>query len=166
VVVSGVTVRWLTPAQAAAWRAFLAATLLLDAELDTQLRRDSGMSHDYYGMLVQLSEADGRALRMSDLAVRSASSSSRISHAVAAMEKLGWVRRERARTGDKRVQLAVLTDAGMAALEAAAPGHVECVQSSLFDGLTDEQVDQLRAISQTVVDRLHRGVPPYSLRPG
>jgi DNA-binding MarR family transcriptional regulator len=157
-------VRWLTPAQAAAWRAFLAATLLLDAELDSQLRRDSGMSHDYYGMLAQLSEADGRSMRMSDLALRSASSSSRTSHAVASMERLGWVRRERALTGDKRVQLAVLTDAGMAALEAAAPGHVECVQRSLFDGLTDDQVEQLRSISETIVERLHRGVPPYALR--
>jgi DNA-binding MarR family transcriptional regulator len=162
-VTDGRAVRWLTREQATAWRAFLAATLLLDAELDTQLRRDSGMAHDYYGMLVQLSEADGRSMRMSDLAVRSASSTSRISHAVASLERLGWVRRERAQTGDKRVQLAVLTDAGMAALEAAAPGHVECVQRSVFDVLSAEQVEQLRAISQAIVDRLHRGLPPYAL---
>jgi DNA-binding MarR family transcriptional regulator len=155
--------RWLTPAQADAWRSFLAATLLLDAELDGQLRRDSAMSHDYYGMLAQLSEAEGRAMRMSDLAVRSASSSSRISHAVASLERLGWVRRQRATDGDKRVQLAVLTDEGFAALAAAAPGHVECVQQSLFDGLSAEQVEQLRAISEIVVERLHRGrgVPPF-----
>jgi DNA-binding MarR family transcriptional regulator len=158
-------VRWLTPDQATAWRAFLAANLLIDAELDTQLRRDSGMSHDYYGMLVQLSEAEGRSMRMSDLAVRSASSTSRISHAVASLERLGWVRRERATAGDKRVQLAVLTDEGFAALAAAAPGHVECVQRTLFDALTSDQVEQLREISEAVVRGLHRGLSPYALPP-
>jgi DNA-binding MarR family transcriptional regulator len=145
--------RWLDAREAATWRSFLAAQLLLEAELDRQLRRDAGMSHDYYGMLAQLSEAPGRALRMGDLAGRSASSSSRVSHAVASMERLGWLRRETS-SEDRRLQLAVLTDAGFAALAAAAPGHVECVRTSLFDLLTDEQVDQLRAISETVVGRL------------
>ena len=152
--------RWLDPRQAAAWRTFLAAQLLLDAELDGQLRRDSGMSHDYYGMLVQLSEAPDRSMRMGDLAARSASSVSRISHAVASLERLGWVTRRRAE-GDRRVQLALLTDAGFEALRAAAPGHVECVQRSLFDALTDEQVDQLRSICDAVVQRLAHRLPPF-----
>jgi DNA-binding MarR family transcriptional regulator len=153
--------RWLDRREAAAWRSFLAAQLLLESELDRQLRRDSGMSHDYYGMLVQLSEAPGRSLRMGDLAGRSASSSSRVSHAVAALERLGWVRRE-PWPEDRRVQLAVLTDAGFAALSAAAPGHVACVRASLFDLLSTEQVDQLRAISDAVVGGLAGpGVPPF-----
>jgi DNA-binding MarR family transcriptional regulator len=154
--------RWLDEREAAAWRSFLAAQLLLESELDRQLRRDAGMSHDYYGMLAQLSEAPGRALRMGDLAGRSASSSSRVSHAVASMERLGWLRRE-PWPEDRRVQLAVLTDAGYAALVAAAPGHVACVRASLFDLLTDEQVDQLRAISDAVVARLAGpGAHPFS----
>jgi DNA-binding MarR family transcriptional regulator len=154
--------RWLDEREAAAWRSFLAAQLLLESELDRQLRRDAGMSHDYYGMLAQLSEAPGRALRMGDLAGRSASSSSRVSHAVASMERLGWLRRE-PWPEDRRVQLAVLTDAGYAALAAAAPGHVACVRSSLFDLLTDEQVDQLRSISEAVVAHLAGpGARPFS----
>lgn len=153
--------RWLDAREAAAWRSFLAAQLLLDAEIDRQLRRDSGMSHDYYGMLVQLSEAPGRSLRMGDLADRSASSSSRVSHAVASMERLGWLRRAPS-PDDRRVQLATLTDDGLAALAAAAPGHVECVRESLFDVLDDEQVDQLRAICDAIVSHLAPGTRPYA----
>jgi DNA-binding MarR family transcriptional regulator len=156
--------RWLDPRRAAAWRTFLAAQLLLYAELDGQLRRDSGMSHDYYGMLAQLSEAPERSMRMGDLAARSASSISRISHAVASMERLGWVTRRRDER-DRRVQLAVLTDAGFAALRDAAPGHVECVQRSLFDAITDEQVGQLREICDAVVQRLAHRLPPFLIAP-
>jgi DNA-binding MarR family transcriptional regulator len=153
--------RWLDAREAATWRSYLAAHLLLQAELDRQLRRDAGMSHDYDGMLAQLSEAPGRARRMGDLAARSASSSSRVSHAVASMERLGWLRREPS-PDVRRVQLAVLTDEGFAVLGAAAPGHVACVRASLFDVLSDEQVDQLRSICDAVVARLATpGLPPF-----
>ncbi len=152
--------RWLDENEAAAWRSFLGAQLLLDAELDRQLRRDAGLSHDYYGMLAQLSEAPGRSLRMGDLAARSASSSSRVSHAAAAMERLGWLRRSPG-PDDRRVQIAVLTDEGLAVLQSAAPGHVECVRRALFDVLSDEQVEQLRTISETIVGHLAVGVQPF-----
>ena len=153
--------RWLDEREAAAWRSFLGAQLLLGAEIDRQLRRDSSMSHDYYGMLVQLSEAPERTLRMGDLADRSASSSSRVSHAVAALERLGWLRRAPS-PDDRRVQLATLTDAGFAALAAAAPGHVACVRRSMFDVLDAEQVDQLHDICDSIVRHLAPGTPPYA----
>jgi DNA-binding MarR family transcriptional regulator len=99
---------------------------------------------------VRLSEAPGRALRMSQLADASASSKSRLSHAVARLEERGWIQRVDCPT-DRRGQVAQLTDAGFAALAEAAPGHVAQVRRSLIDVLTPEQLGQLREISAAII---------------
>lgn len=145
--------RWLSEDEQRTWRAFLAATRLVFDQLDRELQRDSGMPHGYYEILVRLSEAPDRSLRMSALADRSQSSRSRLSHAVARLEENGWVRRQSC-PDDKRGQIAVLTDEGFAALAAAAPGHVEGVRAHVFDPLSPEQVVQLREISTAMVDAL------------
>jgi len=137
--------RWLTAEEQEAWRSFMAGCRALFSAVDAQLQRDAGMPLAYYEILVRLSEAPGRRLRMSQLAEAAAASKSRASHAVARLEERGWVRRADCPT-DRRGQVAQLTDEGFAALEATAPGHVEQVRRSLFDGLTDGQVAQLRAI--------------------
>jgi DNA-binding MarR family transcriptional regulator len=149
------TPRWLDPSEQVVWRSFLSATQLLADRLDQELQRDSGIPHGYYEVLVRLSEVPGRQLRMSELALRSMSSRSRLSHAVARLEERGWVRRESCPT-DRRGQLAILTDAGFSALEAAAPRHVEGVRSHLFDQLTSDQVAQLGEIFGAVTNHLMR----------
>ena len=146
--------RWLTAEEQHAWRAFLTATQLLFSTVDGQLQRDAAIPHGYYEILVRLSEAPGRALRMSQLAEASTSSKSRLSHAVARLEERGWVERLDCST-DRRGQVAQLTEAGYAALETAAPGHAEQVRRSLFDLLTADQVGQLAAISDKVIAAAH-----------
>ena len=141
--------RWLDDEEQAAWRGLLAATSLIDRRLDEQLQRDSGMPHAYYTVLVALSEQPGRTCRMSVLADLTMSSQSRVSHAVARLEERGWVRRDPS-ASDGRGKLAVLTDAGRRALRGAAPGHVEQVRRVVFDRLTPEQVQQLRAITDAI----------------
>ena len=142
--------RWLTDDEQRAWRAYLAASRALFDALDRELQHDAGMPHAYYEILVRLSEATGRTLRMSELAEAAGSSRSRLSHAVARLEEAGWVRRRTCDT-DRRGQLAELTDEGFAALAAAAPGHVEGVRRHLFDALTPAQVRQLREISERML---------------
>lgn len=144
-----VSPRWLNPDEQQAWRAYLEANQLLFNGIDAQLQRDAGMPHAYYEILVRLSEAPERALRMRDLATASMSSKSRLSHAIARLEERGWVRRTDCLT-DKRGQVARLTEDGFAALAAAAPGHVEQVRASLFDALSPAQVRQLRDISEAI----------------
>jgi DNA-binding MarR family transcriptional regulator len=146
-------VRWLSAAEQRVWRSFLAASQLLADRLDQELQRGSGISHTYYEVLVRLSEVPGHRLRMSELADRSLSSRSRLSHAVARLEERGWVKREECPT-DRRGQVAVLTGEGFAALEAAAPGHVEGVRTHLFDQLTPDQVSQLGEILGTLAEHL------------
>ena len=147
------TTRWLTVQEQRAWRAYLEATTLLFDALDRQLQADSGMPHGYYEILVRLSEAEGRAMRMSELAERTRSSRSRLSHAVARLEQRGWVVREECPT-DRRGQVARLTDAGFAVLAAAAPGHVSAVRTHVIDRLSPEQIEQLTGIGQAIVDGL------------
>ena len=94
-----------------------------------------------------------RRLRLSDLADRSQSSRSRLSHSLTRLEALGWISRE-ACESDRRGAFAVLTDDGFAALEAAAPVHVEGVRTHLFDQLSSTQLEQLRAISERILEHL------------
>src|SRR3954465_10283805 len=145
--------RWLDDDEQQTWRAFLGATRLVFDQLDRELQRDSGIPHTYYEILVRLSEAPDRTLRMSELADRSQSSRSRLSHAGARLEEAGWVRRESCTT-DRRGFNAVLTDKGFDVLAAAAPGHVEGVRKHLFDQLTAQQLQQLQGISEALQDHL------------
>ncbi len=126
---------------------------LLPAALDAQLQKDASLTHFAYFTLAMLSEAPGRALRMSELAARSSSSPSRLSHTVARLETRGWVRRQRA-TEDGRGQVAELTDDGFAALVATAPGHVAAVREYVVDALDTEQLAQLNDICTALLSRL------------
>jgi DNA-binding MarR family transcriptional regulator len=148
--------RWLDEEEQRAWRSFITASRLIFERVERQLQQGSGLPHAYYEILVRLSEAPGRTLRMSKLATSSLSSRSRLSHAVARLEEAGWVTR-RACESDKRGTLAELTDAGMERLKEAAPGHVEEVRSALFDALSREQVVALRDVSDTLVAHLSNG---------
>src|ERR1700733_8362071 len=141
--------RWLTADEQLAWRTFLTACHTLFATVEGQLLRDSDIPHGYYEILVRLSEAPGRELRMTQLADASTSSKSRLSHAVARLEERGWIERSACPT-DRRGQVARLTDAGFAALDAAAQEHVELVRQMVFDRLSPEQVEQLRVISSVI----------------
>jgi DNA-binding MarR family transcriptional regulator len=145
--------RWLDGDERRIWLAWIFTSRLLREEIERDLQRDSNLTFSHYEILVMLSEAPTRARRMSELADATQSSRSRLSHAVARLEELGWVRRETCAT-DRRGQLAVLTDDGFAALEAAAPLHVESVRRHLFDVLTAEQLVALRDVQVALLDHL------------
>ncbi|MGY1617423.1 MarR family winged helix-turn-helix transcriptional regulator [Geodermatophilus sp. SYSU D00691] len=143
--------RWLTPAEMAAWLPLVRLMTLLPQRLDRQLREDAGIGHVYYQILAMLSEAPGQQLRMSELAGLTATSPSRLSHAVSALEDRGWVVRcpsER----DGRGQVTRLTPAGRAAVEGFAPGHVAEVRRLVVDRLAPEEVDQLARIAGKLLD--------------
>jgi len=145
--------RWLDDDERATWLSFVFGTRLFWDEVERDLQRDAQLPFGYYEILVMLSDAPGHTLRMSDLADATQSSRSRLSHAVARLEREGWVRREECPT-DRRGANAVLTDAGFAALEAAAPSHVESVRRHLFDQLSPTQIEQLRSICDTLLGHL------------
>ena len=83
--------RWLTQEEMAAWLPLLRVVQLLPQAMDRQLRKDAGVRHAYYQVVVHLSAQPDRTLSMGELARLAATSPSRLSHAVAAMEERGWV---------------------------------------------------------------------------
>ena len=121
--------------------------------LECQLEQDSDLSFIEYHALARLSEEPDRSLRISELAVLTNSSLSRLSHLVTRLEKWGFVRRERGRT-DGRFTIATLTKAGYAKLVASAPAHVGAVRQLVIDEFNPTELDQLREYCQRIVARV------------
>ena len=145
--------RWLTPSEDRAWRAWLAMTERLRAQIARDLLVDSGLSDADYVVLVHLSEAEGRRVRMHDLAARLNWSKSRLSHQLARMQARGLVGREEC-PSDARGAFAVLGACGLAEIERAAPKHVASVRRHLIDVLDAEQLSQLSDIAELVAGHL------------
>jgi DNA-binding MarR family transcriptional regulator len=154
------SVRWLSPAEQRAWRAYRRMVLLADAEIARDLARDSGLSMPDYTVLTALSEAAEGRRRLSELAGRMQWSASRVSHHVSRMEQRGLVRRAGC-DEDLRGAWVEITDAGWAAIRAAAPDHVASVRTHLIDLLTPEQVDTLAEIGETVARHFGERCPDY-----
>jgi DNA-binding MarR family transcriptional regulator len=142
--------RWLDVEQMDAWLGLVGVLIKLPAALDTQLQRDSEVSHFEYQVLAGLSEAPERTLRMSTIAQFANGSLSRLSHVVQRLEDRGWVRRVPC-PEDRRATNAVLTDAGYAKVVDTAPGHVETVRRLVIDVLTPAQLAELCRIATAVV---------------
>ena len=130
--------QWLTRDQQQHWRAYIAATTLLGERLSRELQAAHGITMADYEILVRLSEAPDRRLRMSQLADHTLASRSRLSHQVDRLEKVGLVERTPC-VEDRRGANAVLTEKGWTLLVEAAPTHVEGVREHFVDQLTPEQ---------------------------
>jgi DNA-binding MarR family transcriptional regulator len=148
-----VDTRWLSRRQLRAWIRLVAVLELLPGVLDTQLRRDAGVSEFEYYVLAMLSEAPARTLRMTGLARQTNATLPRLSHVVARLEGRGLVERFPC-PQDRRATNARLTQAGWAKVQHAAPGHVAHVRHHVIDALSDEQVDQLAEIGDAILARL------------
>lgn len=144
---------WLTDDQQRVWRGWLAVAGQLPTALHRQLQDDSGLSLQDFDVLVQLSEADGARRRVTDLAVALGWERSRLSHHVKRMQGRGLVEREGS-SDDGRSADVVLTPAGRAAIEAAAPGHVETVRALLFDGAEPGELAALARFNERILARL------------
>ena len=129
----------LSDTQQAFWRTFIESSWALHTRLEDDLRATTGLSMADYHVMVVLSEAPGRRLRMGELAGRLVFSPSRLTYHISSMVKRGLVRKQ-ACPDDGRGQEAVLTDAGMTALTGAAPMHLKTVRDSFIDHLDDEEL--------------------------
>jgi len=135
------------------WRAFIDGSRLLRHRVEKAVQASGTVPAGYYDILVALSEAPGRRLRMGDLAAATLSSPSRLSHAVGKLQAAGWV--ERTACGvDGRGLDAVLTDAGLAALEAAVPVAAAAVREHFLDLMDDDE----RAVVAKVFARVREHV--------
>jgi DNA-binding MarR family transcriptional regulator len=144
---------WQSDEDEQAFEAFLLAAHLLLDRLDRELQRGQGIPLAYFQILACLARAPQRTLRMSDLADHLHAPRSRLSHSVTRLEERGWVQRLSC-PEDKRGTYAMLTERGLAALETAAPSLVQCARRHLFAQLAPTEVQQLRALSETIASHL------------
>lgn len=129
---------WLTEEQQGSWRHYLEGTARFVEALSAVHDRTLDLSLGEYSLLVRLSEAPERTMRMSTLADGLVLSRSRLTHTVARMESRGLVER-RAAEGDRRGVNCAMTDAGYAALQVAAAGHVAAVRRIMVEALEPEE---------------------------
>lgn len=146
----GSTPRWLTPDEERAWRAYRRMQTVLPVAIARDLARESGLSDPDYDVLSTLSDQPGNRWQLRDLAARMLWSRSRLSHHLARMEARGLVRRA-SDEDDGRNAIVVLTDHGLATLEAAAPAHVESVRRHLVDLATPAELAALTTLAERVV---------------
>jgi DNA-binding MarR family transcriptional regulator len=125
-----------------AWRGLIEVSTAIQADLDSDLEAAYGLNQGDYAVLVSLSEAEGRRMRMCDLAGGLRLSPSGLTRRLDGLVRDGLVAREPA-PDDRRVSFAVLTTEGWSTLKAAAPLHVEGVRRHFLDHLTRAQVQQL-----------------------
>ena len=148
-----VDTNWLTRDELAAWVRLAAVLELLPGALDSQLRRDAGLTNFEYYVLAMLSEAPDRTLRMTALAAQTNATLPRLSHVVRRLEARGLVERFPC-PEDGRATNARLSADGWHKVEGSAPGHVGTVREHVIDALTPEQITQLTAITDAVLQRL------------
>ncbi len=139
----------------AAWRAFLLAHARVVRELERELQAEQGMALTDYDVLIQLSVAEDRRLRMSDLADRLVLSRSGATRLVDRLCADGLVERVTCES-DRRGQWAALTDAGVDRLRTASPTHLRGVQQHFLDRLS---ADDLASLERMLTDVLAGLIP-------
>ena len=157
--------RWLDERQARAWRGLQHMHAQLNARLARQLADDSDLSYPDYVVLVALTDQPDGRLRPFELGGVLGWEKSRLSHHVSRMAARGLVTRERC-PNDNRGSFVVVTRRGRAAIERAAPGHVDAVRRYVIDRLTPDQLDVLADIATTVLDALAADEEPAAQRRG
>jgi DNA-binding MarR family transcriptional regulator len=145
--------RWLTEDEQRSWRAWLAASLLLNDRLNRDMQDQHDLTMADYEILVRLSEVPERRMRMSDLAHVTLSSRSRLSHQIDRMVTAGLVDRQQC-ADDRRGAFAILTDHGWTTLVAAAPDHVGSVRAHLVDQLSAKEFAALGTACHKVAQHL------------
>jgi DNA-binding MarR family transcriptional regulator len=144
---------WLSEDEERVWRRWLRLNAELSAALQRELQAEAGLSMSDYEVLVDLTDDPTGRIRVTELAGLLQWERSRVSHHVTRMERRGLVRREEC-TDDGRGAYVAITPAGRAAIEQAAPGHVQAVRRLVFDVL---QADDVRSLGTTFDKLLGEG---------
>ena len=129
--------------------------------LEAELRRERDLPLSWYDVLLHLSEAPGRRLRMRQLAARLVITQGGVTRLVHRMQAAGLVTRA-ACESDGRGAYAVLTDHGHEVFRKAAPVHLRGVQEHFLRHLEAPEVEVLRVamgrVRQANTGRADRGV--------
>ncbi len=148
----------LTEEEFSTWLPLIGVMIKLPAALNEQLQRDAEISHFEFWALMGLCLHEGHSARMSDLAVLTNGSLSRLSQVISRLEKRGWVRRAPDPT-DGRCTLAILTGDGWEKFVGSFEAHTEEIRRLVFDPLTKAQTRQLSEIGHRILRTIDPSKP-------
>lgn len=137
------------------WRAYVETFADLTNALESDLA-PTGLTLGDYQVLVYLSEAAAHSMRMCDLAARLQLSPSGLTRRLDGLVRNGLVDRHPS-PDDRRVMLALITDAGWAKMKSAYPIHLASVRARLIDRLTRADVGAMGRIFETIQSGLRDG---------
>jgi DNA-binding MarR family transcriptional regulator len=143
---------WLNAREDRAWRAFVYAHQQIEVHLNRRLQ-ESGLSGSDYEVLAVLSTLDADRMPARELCNTLGWEKSRLSHQVRRMQKDGLISRE-PNPDDARSTMVCLLQAGRAAIEKAAPGHVEDVRRNFIDLFSPAELDTLATLNERVLHQL------------
>jgi MarR family 2-MHQ and catechol resistance regulon transcriptional repressor len=130
---------------------FMEAHAGLAAAFERELEQQSGLSAQWFEVLIRLARTPGHRLRMTDLAAQTTLSASGLTRAVDRMEAAGLVVREACPT-DRRSTYAVLTETGEARIRAAVPVHVAQVVRVLDSVFAPEELQTFSDLTRRLRD--------------
>ena len=145
-----------TSGEFAVWRAHIETFEIARSRIESRLRKDSQLSDGDYRVLLSLSEAEGKAMRSSQLAAQLEWERSRLSGQLGRMEKRGLLRREPS-PEDARGSLVILTDQGARAFRGSTLPHLAAIKEIFIDAFTPEQLANLEDAAAAL--RTHLGMP-------
>lgn len=144
--------RWLNAPELRTWRAFLDLHAEIEAQINQDLQRTSGLSLADYDVLVHLTDVPDARRRPSELAESLRWGKSRLSKQLSRMQGRGLVAQEEC-DQDRRGFYVVLTERGRQAIDAAAPPHVELVRRLMFDNVSERQIAALGSMLIGLLER-------------
>ncbi|WP_225804244.1 MarR family winged helix-turn-helix transcriptional regulator [Streptomyces sp. NK15101] len=147
---SAENVRWLTPDEERAWRAYRRMVVAVQAATARDLAA-AGLSEPDYEVLSTLSERPNRTSTLREQAAKMRWSRSRLSRHATRMEARGLLQRA-PDPADGRGCFLVLTDHGLDTLKNVAPAHVASVRRHFIDRLPAEDLSALERIAQKLED--------------
>ncbi|MEX0784477.1 MAG: MarR family transcriptional regulator [Dehalococcoidia bacterium] len=140
----------ISPARMGAWRSFLVAHARVTDALAAELEAETSLPLTWYDVLVQLTEAEDKRLRMQDLARAVLLSKSGLTRLVDRMMASGLVTREPC-LDDRRGTFVCLADAGRDRLDGASPIHMRGISQHFTSHLSEDEARQLHALLDRIV---------------
>ena len=146
-------VPWLDEREMGAWRGFAETVFDLLRALESDIA-GLGLTLGDYQVLVQLSEAPERSMRMCDLAALLQLTPSGLTRRLDGLVRTGDVERVPSQQ-DRRVMLARITGAGVQRLADVAPTHVRSVRARFLDPVDPADLDALGRAFGAIHGALH-----------
>jgi DNA-binding MarR family transcriptional regulator len=134
--------RPLTDRELGAWRGLLRTHAMLVKRLDAELESEHGLPLTSYEVLLHLSHADERKMRMCDVAESVLLSRSGLTRLIDRLERDGFVERVSC-ADDARGAYAQLTDEGLRKLREAQGTHLDGVRTHFLRHFSDAELDLL-----------------------